>query len=182
MCFVVNRVSSLRGDHHSGAADSWPAHEPTRGDFAVTIVASPRLQQDVFSWEELSELEAAEPLFDCVESSMPLKGSALVEAPVAIEEDEDEEGYEDEEDEDEEEDYEDEEDEEYEDEEEEEGDDEEEEGDEDEEEGDDLDEDEWEEVEDEEEEDEEEEDEEFDEDEDEEWEDDDEEWDEEDDD
>ena len=77
----------------------------------MTIVASPRLQQDVFSWEELSELEAAEPLFDCVESSMPPKGSALVEAPVAMEEDEEEDGYEyeDEEDGDEEEEYEDEE-------------------------------------------------------------------------
>ena len=62
----------------------------------MTIVASPRLQQDVFSWEELSELQTAEPLFDCVEASTPSKRSSFAKDPVAFDDDEDEE-YEDEE-------------------------------------------------------------------------------------
>lgn len=101
----------------------------------MTIVASPRLQQDVFSWEELSELHSAEPLFDVADASTEDNRSSFVNDPVAFS-DEDEE-YEDEEYEDDEEDEEDEEyeDEEYEDDEEGEEDDDEEDDDEEEDEG-----------------------------------------------
>ncbi len=77
----------------------------------MTIVASPRLQQDVFSWEELSELEAAEPLFEVVEgpTSPEMRGVAV--DPVAFDDDEefeDEDGEEEYEDDEEDEEYEDE--------------------------------------------------------------------------
>ena len=61
----------------------------------MTIVASPRLQQDVFSWEELFELHSAEPLFDVADASTEDNRSSFVNDPVAFS-DEDEE-YEDEE-------------------------------------------------------------------------------------
>ena len=64
----------------------------------MTIVASPRLQQDVFSWEELSELHSAEPLFDVADASTEDNRSSFVNDPVAFS-DEDEEYDEDEEDE-----------------------------------------------------------------------------------
>ena len=136
----------------------------SRGGFAVTIVASPRGQQDVmtaevFSWNELPDLMAAEELFDSAspygvdESSIIARGDEDADE----EEDEEDDDYEDDDDE-----LEDDEEEEEEDEEELEGDD-----------------DEWEEVDDEDEEEEDEEDEEEEED-DEDWEDDDEEWEDED--
>jgi hypothetical protein len=76
----------------------------SRGGFAVTIVASPRGQQDVmtadvFSWNELPDLMAAEELFDSAspygvdESSIIARGDE--DADEEEDEDEEDDDYED---------------------------------------------------------------------------------------
>ena len=77
----------------------------SRGGFAVTIVASPRGQQDVmtadvFSWNELPDLMAAEELFDSASPYGIDESSIVARDDEDDDEDEDEEFEDDDEDDD----------------------------------------------------------------------------------